>query len=97
MKPNYENELDFSELSQLAEEFVKQNGISPLEAIRYNSDGEMRRRATYLLEHHLLAHHTVKTFGRPVFRDLHKVRIPKCLMSSVVLSDRWTTPRVPKS
>ncbi|XP_076021080.1 transmembrane and coiled-coil domain-containing protein 6 [Genypterus blacodes] len=43
----------------LAEEFVKLNGISQLEAIQYNGDGEMRQRATYLLEHHLSSHRTV--------------------------------------
>ncbi|XP_061582259.1 transmembrane and coiled-coil domain-containing protein 6 [Cololabis saira] len=38
---------------QVAEEFVKQGGFAILEAIQYNSEGEMRRRATYLLERHL--------------------------------------------
>lgn len=42
---------------QATEEFVKQNGISLLEAIQYNSEGEMRRRAAFLLEHHLLSHY----------------------------------------
>ncbi|XP_062281826.1 transmembrane and coiled-coil domain-containing protein 6 [Scomber scombrus] len=41
---------------QIAEEFVRQGGLSLLEAIQYNSEGEMRRRATYLLEHHLQSH-----------------------------------------
>ncbi|XP_029020410.1 transmembrane and coiled-coil domain-containing protein 6-like [Betta splendens] len=40
---------------QVAEEFVQQGGVSLLEAIQYNSEGEMRGRATYLLEHHLLS------------------------------------------
>ncbi|KAG7230279.1 hypothetical protein INR49_024383, partial [Caranx melampygus] len=39
---------------QLADEFVRHGGVSLLEAIQYNSEGEMRRRAAYLLEHHLL-------------------------------------------
>ncbi|XP_067104226.1 transmembrane and coiled-coil domain-containing protein 6 [Osmerus mordax] len=38
---------------QVAEEFVKQSGQSLLEAIQYNSEGEMRLRATYLLENNL--------------------------------------------
>ncbi|KAM6923973.1 transmembrane and coiled-coil domain-containing protein 6 [Xenentodon cancila] len=38
---------------QVAEEFVRQGGFSLLEAIQYNREGEMRRRATYLLERHL--------------------------------------------
>uniref|UniRef100_A0A672YW70 Transmembrane and coiled-coil domains 6 n=1 Tax=Sphaeramia orbicularis TaxID=375764 RepID=A0A672YW70_9TELE len=40
---------------QVAEEFVKQGGLSLIEAIQYNSEGEMRRRAAYLLEHKLLS------------------------------------------
>ncbi|XP_008418410.1 transmembrane and coiled-coil domain-containing protein 6 isoform X1 [Poecilia reticulata] len=39
---------------QIAEQFVSQGGLSVLEAIQYNSDGEVRRRATYLLEQHIL-------------------------------------------
>lgn len=42
--------------SQVAEEFVRQGGLSLLEVIQYNSEGEMRRRATYLLEQHLLTY-----------------------------------------
>lgn len=42
--------------TQVAEEFVRQGGLSLLEAIQYNSEGEMRQRATYLLEHHLQSH-----------------------------------------
>ncbi|XP_039974983.1 transmembrane and coiled-coil domain-containing protein 6 [Xiphias gladius] len=41
---------------QVADEFVRQGGVSLLEAIQYNSEGEMRRRAAYLLEHHLLSY-----------------------------------------
>ncbi|XP_029368776.1 transmembrane and coiled-coil domain-containing protein 6 [Echeneis naucrates] len=40
---------------QVADEFVRHGGVSLLEAIQYNSDGEMRRRAAYLLDHHLLS------------------------------------------
>ncbi|XP_053735138.1 transmembrane and coiled-coil domain-containing protein 6-like isoform X3 [Synchiropus splendidus] len=40
---------------QVAEEFVKISCLSILEALQYNSDGDMRRKATYLLEHHLLS------------------------------------------
>ncbi|XP_054890388.1 transmembrane and coiled-coil domain-containing protein 6 isoform X3 [Poeciliopsis prolifica] len=38
---------------QIAEQFVSQGGLSVLEAIQYNSDGEVRRRAAYLLEQHV--------------------------------------------
>uniref|UniRef100_A0A8C2ZZF5 Transmembrane and coiled-coil domains 6 n=1 Tax=Cyclopterus lumpus TaxID=8103 RepID=A0A8C2ZZF5_CYCLU len=41
---------------QVAEEFVRQGGLSLLEAIQYNSEGEIRRRATHLLEDHLLSY-----------------------------------------
>ncbi|XP_040903598.1 transmembrane and coiled-coil domain-containing protein 6 [Toxotes jaculatrix] len=41
---------------QVVDEFVRQGGVSLLEAIQYNSEGEMRRRAAYLLEHHLLSY-----------------------------------------
>ncbi|KAM4622066.1 transmembrane and coiled-coil domain-containing protein 6 [Polymixia lowei] len=44
---------------QVAEEFVKQGGTLLLEAIQYNGEGEMRLRATHLLEHHLASHRTV--------------------------------------
>ncbi|KAJ4945878.1 hypothetical protein JOQ06_023556, partial [Pogonophryne albipinna] len=40
---------------QVAEEFVKQGGLSLLEATQYNNEGEIRQRATHLLEHHLLS------------------------------------------
>ncbi|KAM4587011.1 transmembrane and coiled-coil domain-containing protein 6 [Fundulus diaphanus] len=39
---------------QIAEQFVRQGGLSVLEAIQYNSEGEVRRRAAYLLEQHIL-------------------------------------------
>ncbi|XP_061690683.1 transmembrane and coiled-coil domain-containing protein 6 isoform X2 [Syngnathoides biaculeatus] len=40
--------------SQVVEDFVKLGGISLLETFHYCSEGDVRRRATYLLEHHLL-------------------------------------------
>ncbi|KAM9795061.1 transmembrane and coiled-coil domain-containing protein 6 [Neosynchiropus ocellatus] len=40
---------------QAAEEFIRISCLSTLEALQYNSDGGMRRKATYLLEHHLLS------------------------------------------
>uniref|UniRef100_A0A3B5A040 Transmembrane and coiled-coil domains 6 n=1 Tax=Stegastes partitus TaxID=144197 RepID=A0A3B5A040_9TELE len=46
---------------QVAEEFVKQGGLSLLEAIQYNGEGERRRRATYLLEQHLLSYQQYST------------------------------------
>ncbi|XP_047209775.1 transmembrane and coiled-coil domain-containing protein 6 isoform X1 [Girardinichthys multiradiatus] len=39
---------------QIAEQFVRQGGLSVLEAIQYNNEGEVRRRATHLLEQHIL-------------------------------------------
>nr|XP_023685177.1 transmembrane and coiled-coil domain-containing protein 6 isoform X2 [Paramormyrops kingsleyae] len=42
--------------SQAAEEFVKLGGSAALEAMRYNSQDELRLRASYLLEHHLPAY-----------------------------------------
>ncbi|XP_029918601.1 transmembrane and coiled-coil domain-containing protein 6 [Myripristis murdjan] len=44
---------------RVAEDFVRQSGLSLLEAIQYNSEGEVRLRATHLLEHHLISHHMV--------------------------------------
>ncbi|XP_023127465.1 transmembrane and coiled-coil domain-containing protein 6 [Amphiprion ocellaris] len=41
---------------QVAAEFVNQGGLSLLEAIQYNGEGDRRRRATYLLEQHLLSY-----------------------------------------
>ncbi|XP_068180999.1 transmembrane and coiled-coil domain-containing protein 6 [Antennarius striatus] len=38
-------------VSQVAEEFVRQGGCPHLEAIQCNSDGEVRQKATHLLEH----------------------------------------------
>ncbi|XP_023685173.2 transmembrane and coiled-coil domain-containing protein 6 isoform X1 [Paramormyrops kingsleyae] len=42
--------------SQAAEEFVRLGGSAALEAMRYNSQDELRLRASYLLEHHLPAY-----------------------------------------
>ncbi|KAK7922789.1 hypothetical protein WMY93_009691 [Mugilogobius chulae] len=39
--------------SQAAEDFVKQGGLLIIEALQFNSEGELRRRALYLLEHKL--------------------------------------------
>ncbi|CAJ1058547.1 transmembrane and coiled-coil domain-containing protein 6 [Xyrichtys novacula] len=39
--------------SQVAEEFVRHDGLSLLQALQYKSEGKIRRRATYLLENHL--------------------------------------------
>ncbi|KAJ8015334.1 hypothetical protein DPEC_G00025040 [Dallia pectoralis] len=46
---------------QLADEFIKQNGLPLLEAMQYNSQETIRIRATHLLEHHLTPHCTVDT------------------------------------
>lgn len=40
--------------SLVAEEFVKQGGLLMIEALQYNSERALRRRAMYLLEHKLL-------------------------------------------
>lgn len=40
----------------VAEEFVRQGGLSLLEAIQYNGAAEMRQRSTYLLEKHFLSY-----------------------------------------
>ncbi|CAN9514953.1 unnamed protein product [Ophioblennius macclurei] len=40
--------------SQVSDEFVTQGGISLLEAIQYNGEREMRRRAAFLLENHFM-------------------------------------------
>uniref|UniRef100_A0A8C6UIV3 Transmembrane and coiled-coil domains 6 n=1 Tax=Neogobius melanostomus TaxID=47308 RepID=A0A8C6UIV3_9GOBI len=39
--------------SRIAEEFVKQGGLLMIEALQYNREEELRRRAMYLLEHKL--------------------------------------------
>ncbi|CAL1613285.1 unnamed protein product [Knipowitschia caucasica] len=39
--------------SKFGEEFVKQGGLSTLEALQYNHEGDLRHRALYLLEHRL--------------------------------------------
>ncbi|XP_034545231.1 transmembrane and coiled-coil domain-containing protein 6 [Notolabrus celidotus] len=38
---------------QVAQEFVRQDGLSLLEALQYNSEEKIRQRAMYLLENHL--------------------------------------------
>ncbi|KAL6480368.1 hypothetical protein MHYP_G00114010 [Metynnis hypsauchen] len=43
---------------QIAEEFVKLNGVSLLEAIQYNNEEEQRLRAFYLLDYYLHTHST---------------------------------------
>ncbi|XP_068450320.1 transmembrane and coiled-coil domain-containing protein 6 [Clinocottus analis] len=50
---------------QVAEEFVRQGGLSLLEAIQYNSEGEIRRRATHLLEDHLLSYSSYCSDNNP--------------------------------
>ncbi|XP_004545441.2 transmembrane and coiled-coil domain-containing protein 6 [Maylandia zebra] len=40
----------------VAEEFVRQDGLSLLEVLQYNGAAEMRQRSTYLLEKHLLSY-----------------------------------------
>ncbi|XP_074529811.1 transmembrane and coiled-coil domain-containing protein 6 isoform X1 [Halichoeres trimaculatus] len=40
---------------QVTAEFVRQDGLSLLEALQYNSDWKIRQRAAYLLEKHLLS------------------------------------------
>ncbi|XP_056296165.1 transmembrane and coiled-coil domain-containing protein 6 isoform X2 [Pseudoliparis swirei] len=50
---------------QVAEEFVRQGGLSLLEAIQYNSEGEIRRRATHLLEDHLVSYSSYCSDNNP--------------------------------
>lgn len=42
-------------LMQVAEEFIRLDGISLLEAIQYNNEDEQRLRASYILDHYLHA------------------------------------------
>ncbi|XP_035266563.1 transmembrane and coiled-coil domain-containing protein 6 isoform X1 [Anguilla anguilla] len=46
--------------SEVAEDFTKLMGLPLLEAIQYNSQGEMRLRASYILDHYLTSHSQVK-------------------------------------
>ncbi|KAJ8337602.1 hypothetical protein SKAU_G00365680 [Synaphobranchus kaupii] len=46
--------------SEVAEEFTNLMGLHLLEAIQYNSQGEMRLRASYILDHYLTSHCQVK-------------------------------------
>uniref|UniRef100_A0A8C1T2K7 Transmembrane and coiled-coil domains 6 n=1 Tax=Cyprinus carpio TaxID=7962 RepID=A0A8C1T2K7_CYPCA len=41
-----------SSCPQVVEEFTRLNGVPMLEAIQYNSEGEQRVRAAYILDHH---------------------------------------------
>ncbi|XP_031713870.1 transmembrane and coiled-coil domain-containing protein 6 [Anarrhichthys ocellatus] len=50
---------------QVAEEFVRQGGLSLLEAVQYNSEGEIRGRATHLLEDHLLSYSSYCSDNNP--------------------------------
>lgn len=43
-------------LMQVAEEFIRLDGIPLLEAIQYNNEEEQRLRASYILDHYLHAH-----------------------------------------
>lgn len=45
----------------VAEEFIKLNGIQLMEAIQYNNDVEQRLRASYLLDNYLHIHSAVST------------------------------------
>ncbi|XP_077434137.1 transmembrane and coiled-coil domain-containing protein 6 isoform X2 [Vanacampus margaritifer] len=47
--------------SQVVEDFVKEGGISLLETLQYHSEGDVKRRATYLLESHLLSSSSQRT------------------------------------
>lgn len=73
----------------MAEEFVTQGGLSLLEAVQYNSEGEIRQRATHLLEYHLLSYSSycsVKILVQFVLLKLCWFRILKTrLISCVVL------------
>ncbi|KAM3612724.1 uncharacterized protein V6R79_013297 [Siganus canaliculatus] len=50
---------------QVAAEFVRQGGLSVLEAIQFNSEGDIRRRATFLLEHNLPPHSSYASVDGP--------------------------------
>ncbi|KAG7275744.1 hypothetical protein CRUP_009847 [Coryphaenoides rupestris] len=47
----------FAGCPQAAEEFVKQDGVSLLEAVQYSGEAAIRQRAAHLLEHQLPARH----------------------------------------
>ncbi|KAG9346704.1 hypothetical protein JZ751_007018 [Albula glossodonta] len=47
--------------SKMVEDFKKINGLCLLEAIQYNSQGEMRLRASYILDHHMTSCSQVDT------------------------------------
>uniref|UniRef100_A0A8C2CI54 Transmembrane and coiled-coil domains 6 n=1 Tax=Cyprinus carpio TaxID=7962 RepID=A0A8C2CI54_CYPCA len=46
---------------QVVEEFTRLNGVPLLEAIQYNSEGEQRVRAAYILDHHFPSFSEVNT------------------------------------
>lgn len=43
-------------LMQVAEEFIRLDGVPLLEAIQYNNEEEQRLRASYILDYYLHAH-----------------------------------------
>ncbi|KAI4893715.1 hypothetical protein NFI96_012169 [Prochilodus magdalenae] len=56
---------------QVANEFVKLNGIPLLEAIQYNNEEEQRVRASYLLDHYLHTHFMLHPDSDPSNPSLH--------------------------
>lgn len=79
---------------------MRQGGLSLLEASQYNSEEEIRRRATYLLEHHLLSYSSycsVKTFVQ--FILLVELVLIQNLNNDLydLLCCRWTTPQTPET
>ncbi|XP_016098519.1 transmembrane and coiled-coil domain-containing protein 6-like [Sinocyclocheilus grahami] len=52
-----------SSCPQVVEEFMRLNGVPLLEAILYNSEGEQRVRAAYLLDHHFPSFSEVESFS----------------------------------
>ncbi|KAL1261696.1 hypothetical protein QQF64_006961 [Cirrhinus molitorella] len=48
---------------QVVEEFTRLNGVPLLEAIQYNSEGEQRVRAAYILDHHFSAFSEVESLS----------------------------------
>lgn len=87
--------------TQVAEDFVRQSGLSLLEAIQYNSEGEVRLRATHLLEHHFISHHMVKTFCPAMFGLSCSGEILHIWNSEAITCicflDRWTESHLSES
>ncbi|XP_016381064.1 transmembrane and coiled-coil domain-containing protein 6 isoform X1 [Sinocyclocheilus rhinocerous] len=52
-----------SSCPQVVEEFMRLNGVPLLEAVLYNSEGEQRVRAAYLLDHHFPSFSEVESFS----------------------------------